>query len=288
MARAKPAYDTDGSWKSKDFSPEEWDAITVALQQKLRPYSPDENPPVDEIFGHPADEFANVLLAAAVSGSTAMLYIRRRLTNEQLRAELKDLLRKLERAEKGLSRLAIDSGINVGSKVTVRACIRHLTICVEFLGKASLDLNSLLDPDGGLLDGRDKLERAAIDLAACLDNPGRSRNCEADLSGCGDVIVFLKRHLEKASLQIANTRRAAKIADAQHDAAVEMAVRVLHALKGYGVPLSATAGAYDGHTSIAVKILKIIGDKLRLRLAETTWRDKIRAARESSPSLTAT
>lgn len=66
----------------------------------------------------------------------------------------------------------------------------------------------------------------------------------------------------------------------------EMTLRVLRVLKSYGIRPAATSDPDLRYDSPAVKILKLIGDDIGLRLAATTWRDKIRAAKKEAPDLT--
>lgn len=223
MPRAKPAYDTDGSWKSRQFEPEEWEDLKHRLRIELRPFYPDKNAQEDPTFGHPADGWANALLSAADSGASKMLWLRRRLTNEQLRAERKDLLRTLEDT-------------------------------VNKLSTVSQDLNNLFGVDADVLGTRDKIKK----LIPAIDG---------------------------SASKIAALPRAKNLKDAQNAAAVEMAVRALHVIKGEGGKIAATADPDHDRASDAVSILKILGDALGLRLSEVTWKRVIAQARDASPSL---
>lgn len=222
MPTAKPHYDSGGKWKHRRWSEVEWEEVQKRLQEKLRPFYPDKNAKADPPFGHPADGWANFLLSEAWGAVSMMLWLRRRLTNEELRAERKDLLSTLNKADKCLSKL-------------------------------SHDLDNMLGVD-------------------------------ADVLGCRDKIRELIPRVEATEATIAKLPRAKKLRDAQHDAAVEMAVRVLR-VKNHGLSTAATADAGLGYFSDDVQILKIIGDEIGLRLAETTWKDIILEAKKLATDL---
>jgi len=221
MPTAKPRYDGDGSWKCRQFNLEEWESLKVNIQQQLRPYYPDKNAAEDRYFGHQADGWANHLLAEANSAVSMMLWLRTRLTNEELRNERLDLLKTLEAATRKLEAL-------------------------------SHDLNILLGFD-------------------------------ADVPGCSDRIKELIPYLQNAEARIAELPKAKRVAEAQHYAAVEMAINVLRILKNDGIHPAETADADLGYVSDAVRILKILGDGIGLVMAETTWKGVIKKAKESAP-----
>lgn len=223
MSTAKPRYDNGGDWKYPKFNEVEWDDLTKRLQEKLRPFYPDKNAVDDSTFGHPADGWANVLLNEANSAISVMLWLRLRLTNEELRAEQADVLATLKKAHFCLSNLSHDFDIMLG--------------------------------------------------------------VDADIWGCRNKISDLIPRVESATAAIDRLPRANKIRDAQHDAAVEMAIRVGRILNGCGIPMSATGDAYFGYTSEAIQILKILGDEIGIVLAPLTWRDNIIEAKQSSPDI---
>lgn len=209
MPTAKPRYDGDGSWKFRKFSKTEWDELGEKIRQKLRLYYPDKNAVVDPNFGHPADEWANILLSEAESSVSTMLWLHRRCTKAELRAEQADVWAALKKAEKSLSNLSHDFDVMLG--------------------------------------------------------------VDADVLGCRDKLRELIPRVDSAKVAIARLPRATKLEDAQADACVEMAIRVLGVWKGRGGSMAATADTDLGRASDAVKILKILGDGLGLRLAERTW-----------------
>lgn len=214
MPTAKPKYDKDGSWKEpRQFDEAGWEQAKQALQKKLRPFFPDWDAKVDPTFGHPADEWANSLLAEAWSAVSMMLWLRLRLTNEELRAERTDVLAILRKCDQSLSTLS------------------HDFVCL--LG------------------------------------------IEADVLGCRDKVRALIPFIEATQASIAQLPRARRLREVKHKAAVEMATRVLRALKDSGLSIKATARN--------VKILKAIGDTIGLVLSEVTWKDIIIKAGKPVP-----
>ena len=43
MPSAKPAYDSEESWKHRQFDPTEWEALVHRLRHELRPFYPDKS-----------------------------------------------------------------------------------------------------------------------------------------------------------------------------------------------------------------------------------------------------
>jgi hypothetical protein len=223
VTRAKPVYDTDGGWKHRQFSPQEWDALGARLRTKLRSFYPDKGAVEDPTFGHPADPWSNHLLSAAEGGLSLMLGLRLRLTNEQLRAEREDLLKTLNKA-------------------------------IESLSTVSRDLDVLFGVEADVLGTRDKIKELVPWIVA---------------SG-----------VRIASLPKAKTRR-----EAEHEAACEMALRVLRAIKGSGGAVAATGDTYLGYVSDAVQVLKIIGDELGLCLDASTWKKVVADTKKTAKDL---
>lgn len=77
-----------------------------------------------------------------------------------------------------------------------------------------------------------------------------------------------------------------RIVEKQSDVAVELTVRVLRVLNMYGIPASATANPDVESYSVAVKVLKDIGDAVGLHNKLVTWRGIIIKAKKASPGLT--
>jgi len=223
MPRAKPAYDTDGSWKHREFDSPAWESLKKRLLIKLMPFYPDKSAEADPTFGHPAVGWTNYLLSESWSAVSMMLWLLRRRTNEELRVEREDLLQTLNKA----------------------------VIC---LSTVSHDLDIMFGVD-------------------------------ADVLGTRDKIKALIPHIEDSKTKIANLPKAKTPKDANHSAAVEMAIRALRVLKGEGGTAAATADKDLNYISDAVKILKIIGDELDLPLDETTWKKVIIKAKKDAPDL---
>lgn len=99
MPTAKPRYDSGGRWKNRHYNEAEWEELKERLRKKLRGYYPDKNAEANPPFSHPADSWVNSLLAEANSAISMELWLRLRLTNEELRAERKDLLNTLNKAD---------------------------------------------------------------------------------------------------------------------------------------------------------------------------------------------
>ena len=108
---------------------------------------------------------------------------------------------------------------------------------------------------------------------------------DADPLGCADKLGELIGHVVRAGQQFDKLPKAKKLEEKQKVVAIELAVRVLRALKGYGIAPAATGDAYYGYTSDAVQILKAIGDDISLCRATTTWRDIIIEAKTIAPDL---
>jgi len=218
---AKPRFDSDEQWKYRHHTYEEWEALKLCLQTKLKPFYPDKKAKATPPFAHPAVTWANYLLDEAESVLSMTMSLGLRLTNDELRAERSDVLTTLKKADWSL-------------------------------GHLSPDLDRMLGVD-------------------------------ADVLGCGDMIRKLISRFEATGVVINQLPKARKRRDVQHAAAVEIAIRVLRILKGEGVSIAATTAAGQGRTSVAIQILKIIGDELRLPLSEVTWKDIIRKAKPSIP-----
>ena len=107
----------------------------------------------------------------------------------------------------------------------------------------------------------------------------------ADVLGTRDKLKALIPFITDSGSRIAGLPRAKKLMDANHDAAVEMAIRALRVLKGHGGTTTATANRDLEYVSDAIKILKIVGDELGLKLDETTWKKVMAEAKTAAPDL---
>lgn len=94
-----------------------------------------------------------------------------------------------------------------------------------------------------------------------------------------DAIDAWIRTIEGAGPRIAAIPPGKKPQEVQHQAAIQLANDVLPVLKRYGIKTSATSDKDSNYISVAVKVLKAIGDDMRMNLSATTWRDTIRDAK---------
>jgi len=129
-------------------------------------------------------------------------------------------------------------------------------------------------------DLQSKLKTLSHDLDILL-------GIDADPLGTADKISEFITHVKNASPLIDRLPKAKTSNRRFRAIAVEMSVRVLYVLKrSYQILPAATAGnQVTGTTSVAIQILKAIGDDIGLRLAATTWRDVVRDAKKDSPHL---
>jgi hypothetical protein len=125
---------------------------------------------------------------------------------------------------------------------------------------------------------RNKLRELSPDFNRLLD-------ADADPLGVADSLDVLIRHVNAAEVRINELPKKMRLDEAQHDIAVEMAIRVLRAVKNYGLPIYATGGDGFDYTSDAVNILKAIGDDINLPRERLTWRDIIIEAKRVAPDL---
>lgn len=223
MPTAKRRRDSGGECKNQHFNEVEWEALNERLCKQLRGFYPDMTAVADPAFDHPADSWVYNLITEAESAISMMLWLRKGLTNEELKAERKDLLNTLNKADNCLSKL-------------------------------SHDLDIMFGVDADVLDSRDKIRE-------------------------------LVPYIEAAETAINRLQRAKKLADARHDAAVEMAIRVGRILNRSGITMPATEDTPSEKTPEAIQILKSIGDEFGLVLEPLTWRDTIIEAKKSAPDI---
>lgn len=147
----------------------------------------------------------------------------------------------------------------------------------------------------GLSDLHRKLRKLSPDFDRLL-------GIDADPLGCADKIKELLRHVEDAGQLIDKLPPAERQVETERRVMVEMAIRVLRVLKGYGIAPAATAGNYlrmlditesngsssedtSRYVSHAVEILKAIGDDIALPRSPETWRDAVIEAKRKEPDL---
>ena len=108
---------------------------------------------------------------------------------------------------------------------------------------------------------------------------------DVDVLGVRDKILKLIPTIEASKAKIAKLPRAKNIKDAQHDAAMEMAIGCLRVVKEYGGEVSGTLVPEFERTSPAIQILKILGNELGLVLSESTWKKAVARAKKADKAL---
>jgi hypothetical protein len=133
-----------------------------------------------------------------------------------------------------------------------------------------------------LLKSLRETERKLRNLSPGLD---RLLGIGADPLGCADQVTLMVQHVLNASEAVNQMNKAKKPNERQHFVAIELAIRVLRVLQAYGIRPAATGDSFFGYASDAVRILKLIGDDLRLVRDELTWRDVIIKAKQQALDL---
>lgn len=129
------------------------------------------------------------------------------------------------------------------------------------------------------------LHKAARILSSVSPDLDRLFGIDADVLGTRDKIRELIPAVEASAAKVSLLPRAKKRSEADHDAAVEAAIRVLRILKDHGGRVSATANGDHKYVSDAVKILVILGDELGLCLSAATWKKVVAQARAKAADL---
>lgn len=161
MPTATPKYDTDGSWKFRQYDSQSWDKLKLTLQTALRPFYPDKNAETDPIFGHPADGWANSLLSEAYDAVSTMRWHGLRLSNEQLRAEQKDVLSRLRKAAKCLDTMSHDLNIMLGIDADLLGCRDKILEIIPLVAAADTVISGLPTAK----KRRDAEDHAAVEMA---------------------------------------------------------------------------------------------------------------------------
>jgi hypothetical protein len=108
---------------------------------------------------------------------------------------------------------------------------------------------------------------------------------DADVLGTRDKILKLIPLIRASKAKIAKLRRAKNIKDAQHDAAMEMAIRCLRVVKECGGEVNVTLVPEFHKISPAIQILKILGNEFGLVLSESTWKKAVAQAKTADRAL---
>ena len=143
MPTARAKYDGNKTWKYRLYDKTEWNELTVRVQEKLRPLYPDQNATAAPPFEHPADTWATELLNVAHDAISDMQSRWRRLTNEQLRKEQADVLKRLKKADECLSNLSDDLANIVGRNVDVVGCSEEIRKLIPGIEAASAKIAKL-------------------------------------------------------------------------------------------------------------------------------------------------
>jgi hypothetical protein len=128
------------------------------------------------------------------------------------------------------------------------------------------------------------LEKAHTSLTGMSYDLHNLLDRDIDVLEVRDVIGNLIPHIKALREKIGALRRAKKCSEVQHAAALRMTVGVVRVLEENGTRVAATADKDLGYISPAVKILKVLGDALKLAFDVTKWRDLIIEAKPASPS----
>lgn len=102
---------------------------------------------------------------------------------------------------------------------------------------------------------------------------------DADVMGTRDKILQLIPLIRASEVKIAKLPRAKNIKDAQHCAAMEMALRCLRVVKECGGEVNVTFVPEFHKISPAIQILKILGNEFSLVLSESTWKKAVAQAK---------
>lgn len=194
MPSAKPAYDTDGSWKCRHFSPAEWETLKTRVRVKLRPLYPDKNATEDPTFGHPADEWSNYLIIEAKNAISMLLWLRRRRTNAELRAEQADLLGTLKNAAEKLSTVSHDLDILFGVDADVLGTRNSIRKLIPYVEQSFVRIGELHKA----ISLKNAQRAAALEMAIrCLRvikgaGGGVSATAQKDMGYISDAIKILK------------------------------------------------------------------------------------------------
>ena len=102
MPTPKLRLDADASYRHKKFrfTPYQWYTMENNVQNQLRPFYPDKQAKACPFLWDQADDWASHLLHTAYEAIDSELWYRQRLTNEQLRVEIKFFLSILEKKGK--------------------------------------------------------------------------------------------------------------------------------------------------------------------------------------------
>jgi len=138
MARAKPQYTgrTSLGEKPKDFS--------EGLRDLLRKFYPDKKKVNDDVWGHPADNFVNEILAAAIWAKSELYHMKSNVTVEESRLEHADLLQTLISAETKLRSISPDLDRLISPEAEPQGCADQIKQMIDHVKIAAPLLRRLL------------------------------------------------------------------------------------------------------------------------------------------------
>jgi len=157
MPTDKVNYKGDGAGQLiPDFSDE--------LKQQLRKYCPDKDAESDPVFGHPADEFVNILLSEAWQAKAALHWLKYSSTKGEIRAVQANLLKSLETARDKLRTLPTDFDRLLGVDADPLGCADKIDEMIQKVMNSGELIESLPDKLKAKKPGEKKRE-IAVNLA---------------------------------------------------------------------------------------------------------------------------
>ena len=194
MPSAKPIYDTNGHLKHRQFDAAQWVAVIEHLQSELKPFYPNKEAVDCPVFGHPFDEWVNVL-ASEAWGAISGIYGRGiRLTNEQLLVEQKNTLKTLQKAAHLLSDMSLDLDKLLGIDADVLGTRDRILELMPYLESAGQKITA--QPKAfqrNQVDQAAAVEMAIRVLRVYKDHGGRvAATADNDLQYFSDSIKILR------------------------------------------------------------------------------------------------
>ena len=172
------------------------DDFSQNLRDTLRNYYPNLEEETVPVFGHPADEFVNILLGKAWRAKKALHWLKFSSTKGEIRAEHADLLKTLEKAQKNLRTLSIDFDRLLGVDADPLGCADKIGELIQKVRAAEKTIECLPDKRKAKKPEQKKREIAvnlAIDIIRILQTYGLSTGATVDEYGhTSNVVNILK------------------------------------------------------------------------------------------------
>jgi hypothetical protein len=235
MSRAKAQFN-----RPPDFTEASGPLLDKGLREKLRRFHPQHSNInlTDETFGHPADEFAALLMSEAHWAWSEMQWNRECLRKEEVYAEWKTVKKDLQATARFIRKYpgkAIDSP--------------RLVKLVDRMWNMSRDVDVLLGIDVDVRTCADDIRSA---VAGYLPSASCCRSIESLLVAVG-AAEGLASNPPRRNVRIPTI-------------ATELALRIIRIFEGEGIVASSTA------TSSAIQCLTAIGQTIGMRGSNDTWR----------------